>query len=76
MCVCGAYSNLWSPEDPMELDLQVTVSPLMWVLGIELRSSAKATLTYKHEPIYPALHLGLLYIHTLYYTTKKLKRLV
>lgn len=32
--------------DSLELVLQVVVSHLMWVLGIKLRSSARAALNY------------------------------
>ena len=54
-----------SQSDPLELELQVLVSHLMWVLGIELWSSVRAVCetsdlelqaqSRKHELLKPAL---------------------
>lgn len=51
VCVCVwiwacEFRCPWRPEasDPLELELQTLVSCLLWVLGIELRSSARSML--------------------------------
>lgn len=33
VCGCGGQKRAW---DPLELELQEDVSPLMWVLGLNL----------------------------------------
>lgn len=38
-----------------ELELQVVVSHLLWELGIELRSPARAVCARNHSAIYPVL---------------------
>ena len=40
--------------NPLELELQMTVSYPMWMLGIELRFSGRATNFLKHRVIFPA----------------------
>ena len=44
--------SLWRPEEdtrfPLELELQVVVSQLMWVLAFKLRSSGRAANTFGH----------------------------
>lgn len=40
MRVCAHRSQMRA-SDPLELELEVVVSPLMWVLGTELGSSAR-----------------------------------
>ena len=42
-------------SDSLELDLQVTVSPLIRVLGPKLRYSARASHTVNHRAISPVL---------------------
>ena len=61
MCACvhvyiGADTHraLKRAPDSLELELQVVVSHLMWVLGMESRSSARATHALKHLAISPA----------------------
>lgn len=36
------------PSDPLELELQVAVSHLVWVLGTKLGSSVRAAKTLSH----------------------------
>ena len=38
---CSAQGDQKRASDPLELELEVVVSPLMWVLGTELGSSAR-----------------------------------
>lgn len=38
---CSAQGDHQRVSDPLELELEVVVSPLMWVLGTELGSSAR-----------------------------------
>ena len=42
VCVCGVHGGQKRVSDPLELELQVVVSRLMWVLVTELRSSTRA----------------------------------
>lgn len=39
MCECGVPGRQERALDPLELELQVVVIPLRWVLGTELRPS-------------------------------------
>lgn len=45
MCVCApgcGYLQSLELADPLELDVQVIVSHLVWMLGIKLESSGRA----------------------------------
>ena len=61
MCACvhvyigaDAHRALKRAPDSLELELQVVVSHLMWMLGMESGSSARATHGLKHLGISPA----------------------
>lgn len=41
--------------DALELELQVTVNPIMWVSGTKLRSFRRTANVLNHEAIFPAL---------------------
>ena len=49
VCV-GAHGDQKRVLDPLELEFQVVVSCLMWVLGTKPRSSARAANTLTAEP--------------------------
>lgn len=58
MCIfeCSVYSVQQRASNPLELEWQVAVSHLTWVLGTELRSSGKSASTLNHDAtsiIYP-----------------------
>lgn len=49
VCMCTLSADVYGAEKrashPLELELQAVVITLLWVLGTELRSSAKAICT-------------------------------
>jgi hypothetical protein len=61
MCLCGyvylstgALKSQKEVLSPLELELLAFVGHWMWVLGTELRSSAKAVIAFKYWTISPA----------------------
>ena len=50
----GAYKGQREVSDPLELDLQVAVTCLMWVLGAELGLVAMAICLYNCLAVSPA----------------------
>lgn len=55
-CECSAHGGQKRKADPLELNLQAVVSHL-WVLGIQLRSSARASSALTAEPALPPQEL-------------------
>lgn len=55
MCVFHMYSSVFQVQErvlvPPELQLQMALSSLMWVLGAELQSSARAAGALDHRAI-------------------------
>lgn len=51
----GACRHQQADSDPMELELQVVISHLTWVLEVGLRSSVGAVHPFNHHVISPAL---------------------
>jgi hypothetical protein len=48
LCVYGTDTSQRIASDPLEQELQVVVSCLTWVLGIEFRSSGRVQSTVNH----------------------------
>lgn len=46
VCLCNACRGQKETLDPLELELQMVMSYLMWTLGVEFGSSAKAVLFF------------------------------
>lgn len=62
MCRCvHLYTSVQEPTDadPMELELQMVVSSLIWELGTESRTFGKAASAINHRPDSPALSFPL-----------------
>jgi len=53
LCLCGAHKGQKRASDLLELELQVVVGCLMWVLGTELRSFARAANTLNCRAVSP-----------------------
>jgi hypothetical protein len=63
VCECSAHGGQKRASDPPELELQVVVSRPLWVLGIELRSSARAAIVPTPEAVSSALYLIFYFIY-------------
>lgn len=50
----GAPGSQKKVSDPSELEMQVALSYMTWVLGTKLRSSARATNVLNYSAIFPA----------------------
>jgi hypothetical protein len=55
--IAGAPRDQQEAVDPLELELQVVVSPSLSLLGNELRLSARAVSILNYKPIFPHLKL-------------------
>ena len=44
----GIHESLKKVLEPVELEMQVILSPMLWVLGTELESPARAANALKH----------------------------
>ena len=53
MCCVSAHEGQKRVLDPLDLSHGVTVSPVMWVLGIKLKSSTRAASAFKHRATSP-----------------------
>lgn len=56
VCVCSGVLGGQRSLFLLELKLQVFVSPMIWVLGTELKSSARVRPTLNSQAFFPAHH--------------------
>lgn len=68
MCLCKSMPNVcrcpWRLRlsDPLDLELQVVVSPPTWVLGLELGSSERVTMDFRDIQFFFAFEFLNLYL--------------